>query len=434
MADQSARDSAESSHQGEQDSTLEALFEGTSDPICQFADITLVVDDEFHPKIKLEVSSCILAMASDVFEAMLKKNFAEGQRREGQARKEVPINDHPKAMRAFCRILHHLPPRDKSEESSFPILELAIIADKYSCVDTIRLAARGLLENLIQPYRDSIAPLSVPLHDLVAATFILDQPDQFRWLTRDLVLSTKSIRAEHFPAKSLDFLPTRFISSVVAQQNAARNELTYRINVLLDAFSRCARLEDATHLIPLFIGDLSDNNLFPLSINKSCIRDILLKLPDVTIPIVRSVNSDCHCDALRFFIGINPPTHGDFTVVDWHYHSLGYEPARWHSQACFERQHEPGEPDQSHILVIVKNTEDICVGACLDCCRETDKEKINCRVAHPQPWNAVERTDAPCLLDLDSFVNFDEVERRLKWASGSVADTRLKPDWWEDTW
>ena len=52
-------------------SSFMSLFDSPDESVCEFRDVTLVAQDGFHPRMKIEVSSCILASSSRVFKLSL---------------------------------------------------------------------------------------------------------------------------------------------------------------------------------------------------------------------------------------------------------------------------------------------------------------------------------------------------------------------------
>lgn len=58
--------------------------------LCDSYDVRLIVEDEKHPVIHIEVSSAALSMASSVFKALFSEKFAEGQQSEVHLKKDSP--------------------------------------------------------------------------------------------------------------------------------------------------------------------------------------------------------------------------------------------------------------------------------------------------------------------------------------------------------
>lgn len=102
------------------------LFDTTIESLCEFGDITLVVEDGFHPELRVTVSSCILASTSKVFKALFKGCFAEGEAiRSGQ--RDIYIADKPAAMLALCQLLHFKPGSRRSHATTFSTLHFSSI-------------------------------------------------------------------------------------------------------------------------------------------------------------------------------------------------------------------------------------------------------------------------------------------------------------------
>ena len=90
---------------------------------------------------RLKVSSKILSLASNVFKAMFKQGFKEGNTMHNNIGAlqyiELPDDDFH-AITFMCRIIHHNPLR-LSKCSIDEITDLAIVADKYDCTAAISL-------------------------------------------------------------------------------------------------------------------------------------------------------------------------------------------------------------------------------------------------------------------------------------------------------
>jgi len=130
-----------------------ALFEPSENTVCQFGDILLVADDGFHPPLGLRVSSCILAMSSKVFKALFGRKFSEGQTScggKGENPRKVKVSDAPRAMTLLCKLLHLQCIDVDDHLSEGDLVDLAVIADKYDCVQALHSASSELLTRLLK--------------------------------------------------------------------------------------------------------------------------------------------------------------------------------------------------------------------------------------------------------------------------------------------
>jgi hypothetical protein len=158
------------------------LFEPSSQNMCEFGDILLVIEDGYHPQLRLKVNSCILASTSKVFRTLLRGCFAEGEAIRAGTR-EVYMNDHPRPMLALCQLLHLKPVEPTLDH--WDMLEFALLVDKFDCVQPLRHATDGLLGDV------DLTKSSPILHDLTASAYILDQPSHFRRFTKAVVLESR---------------------------------------------------------------------------------------------------------------------------------------------------------------------------------------------------------------------------------------------------
>jgi hypothetical protein len=185
--------------------SIAELFEPASKNMCEFGDILLVIEDGYHPQLRLKVNSCILASTSKVFRTLLRGCFAEGEAIRAGTR-EVYMNDKPRPMLALCQLLHLRPVEPALDQ--FDMLEFALLVDKFDCVQPLKHATDGLLSNL------DLTQASPILHDLVACTYILDQPTHFRHFTKTVVLQypdeySSETELQHRNT-NLEHLPTLF--------------------------------------------------------------------------------------------------------------------------------------------------------------------------------------------------------------------------------
>ena len=133
----------------------------------------------------INVSKALLSYASDYFKTLFSNKFSEGHLAELDSNIELE-EDEPEAVVNLCKILHMkytgLRPMGATE-----LLRLAIVADKYMCVEAIGLAADALFPT------ETKGMACEPVRDLVVAAYLLDQPAHFRRCTKAIMTDyTKS--------------------------------------------------------------------------------------------------------------------------------------------------------------------------------------------------------------------------------------------------
>ena len=143
----------------------------------------------------VRVSSILLSWASPVLVAMLGGRFKEGQS-ERSACHPQRINlsgDDPEAMVSLCNIIHF---RAKSTDilTSPPspqlgrqLLNLAIVMDKYRCLDSLGLASDAIFQRFVRSGPEVRQSLECTAN-LVAAAYLLREQFYFTLFTRWLVL------------------------------------------------------------------------------------------------------------------------------------------------------------------------------------------------------------------------------------------------------
>lgn len=111
--------------------SLAELFDPSVHDMCEFGDIMLVIEDGYHPQMKIRVSSCMLSSTSKVFRTLFRGCFLEGQAISTGTR-EIYMSDKPAPMLALCQLLHLKAVKPVVKESEIP--EFALLVDKFDCV------------------------------------------------------------------------------------------------------------------------------------------------------------------------------------------------------------------------------------------------------------------------------------------------------------
>jgi hypothetical protein len=181
------------------------LFEARTETVCDFGDVILNVEDGFHPGVKIQVSSCILATASKVFRALFSNRFAEGKamRAEHQSPSKILIEDTPKDLLLLCKLLHWQ--GDSRPSSHRQLRGFALTVDKYDCVEAMRHVSWSLFNPI------SLDDLSEhELYDLVTAAYFLDQPEAFQKLTHQVVFAYGNTLSDTYD-RYTELLPSNLI-------------------------------------------------------------------------------------------------------------------------------------------------------------------------------------------------------------------------------
>ena len=105
---------------------------------------------------KLLVSSKILSLASPVFNAMLNSKFREGQNATSGPRTITLPDDDVDAMTVVCHALHHMTHRVPVHLISTKLNTLAILCDKYGCVQAMKPWSRTWLSPIV--HVDDVVP------------------------------------------------------------------------------------------------------------------------------------------------------------------------------------------------------------------------------------------------------------------------------------
>lgn len=179
----------------------EMSHETPTQVVYELGDVVLVADDGIHPAQKMKVSTVVLSVASKVFKALFSGGFAEAEaiRNSVHDAVEIRISDHPSDALLLCQLLHFQGNLEKLSYERF--LGLAVVIDKYDCVEALRHVVYAKFAALNLDNFDQREHLYY-----ATAAWVLDQPRFFRELTKDLVIHYTSGPYE-MTESSLDIFP-----------------------------------------------------------------------------------------------------------------------------------------------------------------------------------------------------------------------------------
>ena len=143
-------------------------------------DVILIVGPE---KLKLRVHSLFLKAVSRPFSAMFGPDWKEGHSlfgRDGPVELPLP-EDNAAALKIICAIIHHRNNMVPLTLAASDVLGIAVIADKYDCVDVLRFVSGGWL----QPRESEAGDLML----LTAAAYSFQNALAFREITRVMILN-----------------------------------------------------------------------------------------------------------------------------------------------------------------------------------------------------------------------------------------------------
>ena len=135
---------------------------------------------------RIRVSSKALSLASPVFKAMFRSNFAEGSKLQLGEPCQVEFDDDVKAMTTLCNILHHRNRNAPGTHTGLSLMQLAIITDKYDCLEAVSHYSSLSFINLL---KSKIVESDVG--SLLLAAFVLDEPIAFQRMSKELVYASR---------------------------------------------------------------------------------------------------------------------------------------------------------------------------------------------------------------------------------------------------
>ncbi|GAB7322607.1 hypothetical protein MBLNU13_g03520t1 [Cladosporium sp. NU13] len=329
--------------------SLVELFDPSIHDLCEFGDIMLVIEDGYHPQMKIRVSSCMLSSTSRVFRTLFRGCFVEGQAIPDGTR-EIFMNDKPAPMLAMCQLLHLKTVEPVVRESE--ILEFALLVDKFDCIQALKPATHSVFDQM-----NSSSPYS---YDLIVSTFILDQQKHFRSFTKALVLYSQDLDPVRVADELVhEHLPEDFMALISRQHDAVRKELVYCITNLLDRFATASYGADEVDLVHDLMATMRSSGLWPIWPPNGRAKPLQ--------------------EQLAAFSSIEIPT----IVSAGHRHK--YKSPYSHETDLTSRT----------LICLSDRLNDLCDGLCLDCLKGRDRCGRDLE-NHPDPWETyeVERENA----------------------------------------
>jgi hypothetical protein len=292
---------------------------------------------------KILVLSTAMAFVSPVFAAMFDGRFFKGQSLSRISPPTISLpDDDPKSMILICKISHmqnaHLP--KKLDIATFA--DLALVCDKYDCVNVVRPWAMVWAAQLIN---NAEAP---KFEKLVLATCLLDLPDEFFKVTQSIIRDRSELLNMTTAMGECELLPVSLYECIMLAQVKAQAKAVKAVNSLLIDKTIC----DAAALeIGVFCQMLAAKNVWPL------VQQSVLKIKNGVAATgfrrtsttdklsSRCKNHACHC--------------------------------KEDSLSSFYRRNRG-------ITIQLRKIYDGIKGLCLDCLRKkaSGEPKIECRVHH----------------------------------------------------
>lgn len=144
-------------------------------------DVTILVGPE-EGQARIKVSKALLSLVSKYFATLFGNTFKEGD--IAAAGKEVLLKDDgAKAFVMLCKILHMRFPLPGQPLTAREVLDLAIVADKYGCVQALSLSLRSL-------FPDKATSGGTTFQDMgkfMCAAYLLDHAHLFQKFTRAIM-------------------------------------------------------------------------------------------------------------------------------------------------------------------------------------------------------------------------------------------------------
>ena len=131
---------------------------------------------------QLQVSSKLMSIASTVFKALFGPDFAEGSSRSSETSIRVSLpDDDEEAMTALCNILHYRFDLVPKKLHSDVLEALALLADKYDCVNALSMWSAQHLASLLEQEE------SINYNTKLLPAYYFNDAKAFRQITKAMV-------------------------------------------------------------------------------------------------------------------------------------------------------------------------------------------------------------------------------------------------------
>ncbi|KAI7146128.1 hypothetical protein KC343_g14351 [Hortaea werneckii] len=228
----------------------------------------------------LRVSSNALTLVSPVFKAMLGPRFREGKEpRSSDCPIEIPLpEDDGVAMKHLCLLLHGRTGDSYCHgDRTFPtqLEALAVLADKYDCVEAIALQAEAMLSRFWM-YRATDHLRIQQLACLISASALLGLAPYFYVFTKSLVLDYCTPYSEESTG-----LPLLYLFPLEQQRSTARlqvHEAMLRVDPEVASCSLCSNRDVPLQNVPALSHCLSQNlgpTTWPPDFSTNSLQNIL---------------------------------------------------------------------------------------------------------------------------------------------------------------
>ena len=138
---------------------------------------------------QLQVSSKLMSIASTVFKALFGPAFAEGSLRSSEHVIRVLLpDDDEEAMTALCSILHYRFDLVPKKLHSDVLEELALLADKYDCVNALSMWSAQHLAGLLEQEEH------VDYNTKLLPAYYFNDAKAFRQITKAMVYESEKPR------------------------------------------------------------------------------------------------------------------------------------------------------------------------------------------------------------------------------------------------
>ncbi|SPJ83766.1 uncharacterized protein FTOL_10282 [Fusarium torulosum] len=267
-------------------------------PVIEIApdgDLILMVGPE---ETKLRIRSILLMAASKVFSTMLGPDWKEGgDIRHHDGPFELPLpEDNAAALQVVCSIIHYQNDKIPRTLPAGDILAVAVVADKYDCVDVVKFASESWLRTSGHEPDDLML--------LTAAAYILRSSTAFNNITRTLILNYDGPFLALCTNEIESIMPWKVFCLLEEQRGFARLEVSQILIEGGGASSCCHNCGWTSKYAYAYMKLLDLKDLWPADLFRTSIAKALAKAERMPDPVPEERSTEC-----RYAYKHEPPAY-----------------------------------------------------------------------------------------------------------------------------
>ncbi|KAF2843893.1 hypothetical protein T440DRAFT_437076 [Plenodomus tracheiphilus IPT5] len=249
-------------------------------------DCVLVVGPE---KLCIPANSQILSAASKPFRAMFRPEWRDGYDMKSQV-KPVDVllpEDDATALQLLCEVIHHQNDMIPDRLPIHTVLNIAITADKYDCIQALRFAS----ESWLRSDQHAIGDLFI----LAGAAYLLGNAVAFRKITKQMILTHNGSFTTISIAEVKDVIDWWTFGLLEEARSTARLDLAdILVSGIDDPTGSCVhRCGWSSRYAYAYLQLLQARDLWPRALSCLSIADAIVKAETMPDPVPKEADPSC---------------------------------------------------------------------------------------------------------------------------------------------